>query len=426
MSEELFNILYASYKELALEVGKEAASDGLNLFMRFKGRPREEIRDTIRSLEQKFDEETKTETKTEKEEETDMSQATVASKESVTVVNHGTQIIIPEGMSAKDAMMHLKRREEQDNTSVAVLHMIETFPLDGAFALLKALRFKYGWADLAPTPGFFGSTPPAMVGVEVAPGETVQIPWGRMQVPGVEGYIEPQISKKDGRFIFAIGGEVKRKNEKQIQEIADLTRQFVKDSSIYKGKAIRWGFTPQGRNFDINDVPKFIDTSKIDTDMLVLPESVRNSVSANIFTPIEYTEMCRQNGVPLKRGVLLSGKYGTGKTLTAYVTAHKAVANGWTFIYLEKTENLAQAIEFARMYGPAIIFAEDIDRVTEGSDDDERSENLDRIANTLDGINTKDAQVFCILTTNHVDRINKVMLRPGRIDAYIEMLPQMR
>jgi SpoVK/Ycf46/Vps4 family AAA+-type ATPase len=70
--------------------------------------------------------------------------------------------------------------------------------------------------------------------------------------------------------------------------------------------------------------------------------------------------------VPLKRGVLLEGPYGTGKTLTAFVTAKKCVENGWTFIMLDRVAALKEALTFARMYAPAVVFAEDIDRSVEG------------------------------------------------------------
>lgn len=338
----------------------------------------------------------------------------------VEVKAEGTQLIIPKGMTKGAAIEELKRQLQQDEQVVEIAEKIDAFPLDGAHALMMALKDTFGWANLIPTPGFFGSSPPMMIGVETSPGVITQVPWGRMTIPNVEGYVETSVSYSDGRLIFSLEGKVKRKCAEDVKEIANLVRKYIKTKSIYKGKAISYGFA-QVTRFTGNDAPKFIDTSAIKTDELILPKHVMAAVTANLLTPICKTKECKALGVPLKRGLLLAGKYGVGKTLAAYVTAKKAVENNWTFIYLTEVVNLPQALEFAKQYAPAVLFAEDIDRVTEGTNDEERDDQLNDIANTLDGIVSKNSEVFVVLTTNHPGRINKVMLRPGRIDCLIEV-----
>jgi hypothetical protein len=41
-------------------------------------------------------------------------------------------------------------------------------PLDGAYAFHRAIANKYGWSQGVPTPGFFGSKPPQMIGVQIS------------------------------------------------------------------------------------------------------------------------------------------------------------------------------------------------------------------------------------------------------------------
>lgn len=72
----------------------------------------------------------------------------------------------------------------------------------------------------------------------------------------------------------------------------------------------------------------------------------------------------------------------------------------------------------AKQYAPCVLFCEDIDQVTAG---DDRSEALNEILNTLDGVDTKSAPIITVLTTNHIERINPGFLRAGRIDTVIEM-----
>jgi transitional endoplasmic reticulum ATPase len=106
--------------------------------------------------------------------------------------------------------------------------------------------------------------------------------------------------------------------------------------------------------------------------------------------------------------------------MTAYVAAKYAEDNGWTFLYLKDVNDLAIAIQFAKMYGPSVIFAEDLDNALGTS---QRNTDVNGILNTIDGVDTKDSEIIVVLTTNHVDRINKAMLRPGRLDAVINVMP---
>ena len=46
---------------------------------------------------------------------------------------------------------------------------------------------------------------------------------------------------------------------------------------------------------------------------------------------------------------------------------------------------------------------------------------VQQLLDAFDGITTKGAEVMMVLTTNHPERINKAMLRPGRLDAVVEI-----
>src|SRR5690606_23078560 len=105
------------------------------------------------------------------------------------------------------------------------------------------------------------------------------------------------------------------------------------------------------------------DLSKVDVKGLILREEVQQLVNISLLTPIQKTQQCRDNRIPLKRGILFYGPYGTGKTLTALVTAKHAVDNGWTYIMVNNVSALAATLTFARMFQPAVVFGEDIDRV---------------------------------------------------------------
>lgn len=343
----------------------------------------------------------------------------------VTVKHEGAQIILPvindKPMTYKEGREWLQRKEEEEEQPTDVYNAIACSPLDGAVAFQRALSEKYGWVQMVPTPGFFGSKPPTMVGVKISPTETVQVPLGRVEIPGIEGYLSTGI-QANPTPTFIIGGQVKRKHIDQVNDIVKLTRKFLAEQSIYRGNAIKVSFAWEHGDdgYDpIENAPQFMDLQGIKDDDLIFGAKVLDSINIGLFTPIEQSEACRKYGVPLKRGVLLHGPYGTGKTMTAYVTAIKAVRNNWTFIYLESVRDLKRGLEFAAQYAPCVVFAEDIDRVLTGN----RSLNMDDVLNIMDGVDTKGAEIITVFTTNHIEDINPAMLRMGRLDTLVEVLP---
>lgn len=337
------------------------------------------------------------------------------------IVRHGEQLTLPSNMSLEMAVDLLKRRMRYEQEETNLNAKFDVLPFDGAHALNEVLAAKYGWAQATATPGFFGSNPPRMITIEVAPGKHKEVPWGRFNLPNVEGYIECDVSQKNGRFSFAISATVLRRDEAAVRSLFDDVRNYLKTGSIYKGKAIKIRFRDNDGDMLRMPEPEFINTDKIDPNGLIYSADVMASVETNLFTPIRRVHDCLANDISVKRGVLLGGTFGTGKTLAATVASRLAVDAGVTYVYIPRADELADAIEFAKQYqSPAcVIFCEDVDRVTAG----ERSVEMDDILNILDGIDTKGANIITVLTTNDLDSINPAMLRPGRLDAVIDVTP---
>jgi transitional endoplasmic reticulum ATPase len=159
-----------------------------------------------------------------------------------------------------------------------------------------------------------------------------------------------------------------------------------------------------------------LDINRTLKNMLVFNEDVEYSLQINVFVHIIKREAMRRLGVSPKRGVLLSGHFGTGKSMTSTVVADLATTNGWTYVLCERSDELADILRLAREYSPCVVFTEDVDRVMQG----QRNMSMDEVLNVLDGVESKNAEIMVILTTNNLDSINQAMLRPGRLDAVIE------
>jgi transitional endoplasmic reticulum ATPase len=334
---------------------------------------------------------------------------TKTAAQSLELHREGTRIIVPDGVTLKSA---------DEETKVEIVEDFGCHPADGAIAVGKALIEIFGQPNTASLPGFFGPKPPSFISVEVAPNKSIQVLWGGFKVPQIDGQMNCTAVPMGNTLQFRLGGWAKKKHFYLVKALADRARQIAHNESIYRSKAI---IVPVGEDGNVDTMGfKFLNLEGVKKDDLIFSTDVKEQMQANIFTPLEMTDACREHGIPLKRGVLLAGKYGTGKTLTARVAAKIAAENGWTFLLVQRVAGLRTAIETARIYAPCVVFAEDLDRAVAG---DERTVNIDDVLNTIDGIQSKSDDIFVVLTTNHPEKINRAMLRPGRIDAVIEVTP---
>lgn len=335
---------------------------------------------------------------------------------------YGEQLIVPEGMKIPVAIDLLHRRMEYEEETTAFTADFDVMPWDGAYALDRCLVAKFGWAPATSTPGFWGPTPPTMISVEIDWLEYANVAWGRFSLPNVDGHIETEVQRtSSGRYKFVLSALVKRKDEAPVRELFDQVRQYLRDNSIYRGKAVKIRFLDaKGQELPLPDV-KFLNAKAINPDAIIFSDEVMEQVQVNLFTPITRVKDCIANKVPVKRGVLLGGVFGTGKTMAASVASRLAVDNKVTYVYTPRAAELKLAIEFAKQYqNPAcVVFCEDVDRVTDGK----RSVQMDDLLNIIDGIDTKTSNIITVLTTNELGKINPAMLRPGRLDAVIEVTP---
>ena len=130
-------------------------------------------------------------------------------------------------------------------------------------------------------------------------------------------------------------------------------------------------------------------------------------------------------GIPWKLGVVLHGPPGTGKTSLIHALASDF---GFNIKYIKSLHGLAVAFKSGTKDDLFVI--EDIDALsgtlsrdgakTIHDDKGLRGSPLHEILNSMDGMLTPDGLKF-IVTTNHLDRLDPAIVRPGRIDEVIEI-----
>lgn len=328
------------------------------------------------------------------------------------LVFEGKQMILPATMEGDipKAVKYLQDWDEQQNTETRYHRIFKYRPFDGAHALQNALKTIFGSTGIgkAQWDFFTGKTPPQFISVDVDVNKQEQVPWGEIAFAPLKAKIHLNIQQdKDLGQLFHLIVDAPRKYRGHIEGLFIAVEAELSKNSIYKGKAI-----------DGNDTPGFIDPFRTDRTKVVYSEEVTKQLSANVWSLLRHTERMRTMDVPLKRTVLIEGPYGTGKSLAAQLTAQQATENKWTFLFNRPgVDNLETTMKTAHLYAPAVVFFEDIDVIAETGD----PEAVNRLLDLFDSITNKGTEIICILTTNHIERIHKAMLRPGRLDAVIHI-----
>lgn len=314
-------------------------------------------------------------------------------------------------MTLDRAIRFLEQKRGEMDKVAAYGRTFNYRPYDGAYCAWNVLKRTFGAVSHRGTMGFFGPNPPAMISVAIDVGKTEQVPWGRFELPILPGATFETGTDYHAEYgaLFQMTASAPKKYAAEVQGIFKLVEDELEKNSMYRGKA-----------FDGQETPEFVDLSGVDRDKVVYSHDVMTQLEVNVWAQLRHTDACLEQGIPLKRAVLIHGPYGTGKTLAAMLTGQEATANGWTFIKARPgRDDLSYVLKTARLYQPAVVFYEDVDQIVDATVTSENG--ISRLLDDFDGIDAKNTKILCVLTTNHKERIHKGMARPGRLDAMIEI-----
>jgi cell division protease FtsH len=138
-------------------------------------------------------------------------------------------------------------------------------------------------------------------------------------------------------------------------------------------------------------------------------------------------------GAKVPKGILLHGPPGTGKTLLAKAVANESGAQFFAqsaASFVEMFAGLGAArirrlFAVARKHEPAIIFIDELDAVggRRGMDvSGEKDQTLNQLLVEMDGFSSS-GRVVVIAASNLLDKLDPALLRPGRFDRQVFVVP---
>jgi ATP-dependent 26S proteasome regulatory subunit len=173
-----------------------------------------------------------------------------------------------------------------------------------------------------------------------------------------------------------------------------------------------------------NTVLIFHERPRIEREDVVLPDGILSRVERHTVVFSRYAEAMRASGRSLRRGVLLHGPPGVGKTLTVKYLCSRLSDRTVLLLSGATLAGLSSVSTLARRLAPSMVVLEDVDLVAEERTMPWRAAPpsfLFELLNEMDGLRD-DADVIYILTTNRADLLEPALaLRPGRVDLSVEL-----
>jgi hypothetical protein len=201
---------------------------------------------------------------------------------------------------------------------------------------------------------------------------------------------------------------------------ADQIRQLGLVHNVYRGQIVSFGgdmFGERRAALHFHQRPSMTERD------LILPEQVLATIDRQVVGVAEHREVLLAARQHLKRGLLLYGPPGVGKTHTVRYLMGRLTDTTIVLLSGDALGLIGQACSVARSLQPAMIVVEDVDLIAEDRGmHPGRHPLLFSLLNEMDGL-AEVADVVFLLTTNRADLLEPALAsRPGRVDQAVELL----
>ncbi len=197
--------------------------------------------------------------------------------------------------------------------------------------------------------------------------------------------------------------------------------------SIYRNHTLQLAYEA-GTKDEYGDIEKperfqvmFSSTDPVTDEDIVLADEHLSVLQRNVIDLHTRRDILEANGVPARRGILLHGPPGTGKTFACRYLCHKL--KGVTRLFVTGTAhlNVGAIFSFARLMQPSVVFFEDVDLIFSAREINLYSTALGDLLDQMDGLRSHE-NISVVFTTNAIDRLEAAIKdRPGRISQCVYM-----
>ncbi|KAJ3756439.1 P-loop containing nucleoside triphosphate hydrolase protein [Lentinula raphanica] len=155
---------------------------------------------------------------------------------------------------------------------------------------------------------------------------------------------------------------------------------------------------------------------KADWKDVILKDKFKKAFQKDVYGFFDSKELYQELGIPWKRGLIMHGPPGNGKTISLKTVMKTCDARGYTPLYVKSFQSFAgdeysMRVVFnkARQLAPCVLVLEDLDSLI-------TDRNRSFFLNELDGLEGNDG-LLVLGTTNHFDRLDPgLSTRPSRFD----------
>ncbi|MFO0847057.1 MAG: AAA family ATPase [Gemmataceae bacterium] len=168
---------------------------------------------------------------------------------------------------------------------------------------------------------------------------------------------------------------------------------------------------------------RFHELPEVRREQVILPEVLLQRIERQAMGMTRHADRLKAAGRHLKRGILLHGKPGTGKTLSAMYLAAQMPDRTVLVLTGGGMGSIETACGLARLLQPSTVILEDVDLIGIERQGQQVGANalLFELLNQMDGLG-EDADILFLLTTNRPDHLEPALAaRPGRVDLAIEV-----
>jgi transitional endoplasmic reticulum ATPase len=187
--------------------------------------------------------------------------------------------------------------------------------------------------------------------------------------------------------------------------------------NLYLGKALT---AKLGDRFDERVALEVVDLPAVTRSDVIVPASVWAEIDLNIAAVTTQRELMTRLGLGLRRGVLLAGPPGVGKTAISQVLSRELVGE-FTVINVDARAGrrvLGDIYNEARAFGPTVIVLEDLDLIV----GDRRQGDHSALSEFLTAMDTDPAApILTLASTNDVTTLDAAAIRNARFDSIIEI-----